>query len=382
MFTIQIYKNSTTQDIQEFLLNHKNSSFFQSGIWVQFNKDYFHKNYYFISVKDGNEIKLASLILENNLFLNYKYLYCPSGPIFDFNDIDAFVFFISKIKEIIGGNIIFLRVEPKIDYSKIRPNKRDSYEVVKNLFLKQLGFKISIDQKQPETSLVIDLENRTEEAVLQQMKEKGRYNIKIAERNDIIVRKTNDIDSFYSLMQETTKRDGFFANDKEYYSKLLNYSDNIYLYSAYYENKVIASAIAAFYGDKVIYYYGASTSDGKYRKMMAPYILQWSMIKDALSMHYKYYDFLGISPSIDNIDNNYYIFNGLKEYIFKNKNDAERFITKHKFYGITQFKTRFGGRTVSYVGAIDKVYNAPIYYILDFLKILRRVLRKITKRRI
>jgi len=100
MFTIQIYKNSTTQDIQEFLLNHKNSSFFQSGIWVQFNKDYFHKNYYFISVKDGNEIKLASLILENNLFLNYKYLYCPSGPIFDFNDIDANLISLPSLTEI------------------------------------------------------------------------------------------------------------------------------------------------------------------------------------------------------------------------------------------------------------------------------------------
>lgn len=381
MLEIEIHKNNITKEIEEFLLKHKNNSFFQSEVWARINKEYFNKDYYFVAVKENNTIKLATLILENKIFFNYKYLYCPAGPIFDFEDQEVFDFFIKQLKKNIK-DIIFIRIDPKIDYKNIGINKLESHKIVSDFFLKKEKFIISKDQKQPETTLIIELENKTDENILKQMKEKGRYNIKIAEKNNIIVKKTGDIDSFYNLMLETTKRDGFFANNKDYYKKLVENSNEVSIYSAYYNDKVIASAITTFHGDKAMYYYGASTSQEEYRKIMAPYMLQWEMIKDARKMNYKYYDFLGISPIIDNIDGKYYIFNGLNKYEFNEKEDADNFIKNHKFYGITQFKTRFGGEVIDYIGAIDKVYNIPIYYILNLLKYFRKVLRAITKKRI
>lgn len=376
MLEIEIHKNSITREIEEFLLKHKNNSFFQSTNWANFNKDYFDRDYYYVAVKNKDDIRLASLIFENKIFLKYKYLYCSAGPVFDFEEQEAFSFFIRQLKKNIK-DIVFIRVDPKMDYKNIGIDKLESHEIISDFFLKKEKFVISKDQKQPETSLIINLENKNEEDILKQMKEKGRYNIKIAEKNNIVVKKTKDIDSFYNLMTETTKRDGFFANDKDYYSKLLE-NKNVCLYSAYYEDKVIASAITTFYGDKVMYYYGSSTSDEKYRKMMAPYLLQWEMIKEAKNMNYKYYDFLGISPAVDFINNRYYIFDGIYKNEFNNVQEAENLLKNHKFYGITQFKTRFGGDVVDYIGAIDRVYNPVIYYSLNIIKNIRKIVRKVT----
>lgn len=394
MLSIEIYKNNSTKEIEDFLSKHKNGSFFQSKLWGDFNKEYFNKEYYFVAVKNENKIKLATLILKNKLFLNYTYLYCPAGPVFDFEDDGIFNFFMKKIKKEIGSGVIFLRVDPRINYLELDNNIIEANNIIKNFFLKEQKFKISKDQKQPENTLKINLEkSKIEHDILMQMKEKGRYNIKVAEKNNITVKKTTlngiELDNFYNLMLETTKRDGFFANDKDYYSKLLsineknsNYINNVCLYSAYYNDKIIASAINVFYGDTATYYYGSSTSEENYRKMMAPYMLQWEMIKDAKKMNYKYYDFLGIAPNINEINSKFYIFNGLEKKEFTDKDSAENYLKNHKFYGITQFKTRFGGDIIKYPGAIDKIYNMKIYYIIDILKSIRKMIRKIIKIRV
>jgi lipid II:glycine glycyltransferase (peptidoglycan interpeptide bridge formation enzyme) len=45
------------------------------------------------------------------------------------------------------------------------------------------------------------------------MKAKGRYNIKVAEKNELVVKKSEitdeNIEIFYDLMMETTSRDSF-----------------------------------------------------------------------------------------------------------------------------------------------------------------------------
>ena len=78
----------------------------------------------------------------------------------------------------------------------------------------------------------------------------------------------------------------------------------------------------------------------------------------------------------------YGIFEGLRKQEFDKKEDAEKFLQNQKFYGITQFKKRFGGDFINYPGAIDKIYNPILYKCLNFLKIIRKTLRKILKVRI
>ncbi|MDD3302608.1 MAG: peptidoglycan bridge formation glycyltransferase FemA/FemB family protein [Candidatus Gracilibacteria bacterium] len=149
----------------------------------------------------------------------------------------------------------------------------------------------------PYTTL-IDL-SKKEKQILDEMKPKGRYNIKIAEKKEIEVievdKNTKNIEVFYNLMQETTTRDNFSGNKIDYYKIFLQTIKNSSLLIAYKDNTPISAGIFIFDKELSIYYYGASTNNKEYRNMMSPYLLQWTAIKKAKSIDSKYYDFLGIA---------------------------------------------------------------------------------------
>ncbi len=152
----------------------------------------------------------------------------------------------------------------------------------------------------PYTS-VIDL-SMSEDDILSKMKPKWRYNIRLASKKwvEVLEVEKNDknISTFYDLMLETTSRDWFNGNNLDYYKTFLNTIKESKLLFAYYEWKVIAAGIFT-YTDVAIYYYWASTSDKKYRNIMAPYLLQWEAIKIWKEKWCKFYDFLWVSTPWD-----------------------------------------------------------------------------------
>ncbi len=154
----------------------------------------------------------------------------------------------------------------------------------------------------PYTS-VINLE-QTEEEILAKMKPKGRYNIKVAIKKWVEVKKVEkteeNIKIYYDLMIETTARDSFNWNNLDYYKIFLKSLKNGELLLAYVWEKVIAWWIFIFDKEISIYYYWASTSNKEYRNMMAPYLLQWTAIKIAKDYWSKIYDFLWVATPWDN----------------------------------------------------------------------------------
>jgi hypothetical protein len=148
----------------------------------------------------------------------------------------------------------------------------------------------------PPFTAVIDLEKNLEE-ILADMKPKGRYNIKLAEKKWVICKiaekSKENISLFFSMMQETCSRDNFAWNTFEYYEYFLKNIGWAELFIAYFEETPIASGIFIFKDDVSFYYYGASTSN--FRNLMAPYLLQWTAIQEAKKRGGKIYDFLGIA---------------------------------------------------------------------------------------
>ncbi len=153
---------------------------------------------------------------------------------------------------------------------------------------------------EPVTRL-LDL-GQSDEELLADMKQKGRYNIKLAEKNGCEVRRVSptseNIDVFYGLLRDTTDRDGFSANGKAYYEHLLRCRNHPSegLYIAYWQGRAVAASILTISGTTATYYYGASASDPEIRRLMAPYLLQWEMIRSAKASGCLWYDFLGIAP--------------------------------------------------------------------------------------
>jgi len=125
----------------------------------------------------------------------------------------------------------------------------------------------------PQTSLVIDL-SQSEEEILAQMKPKGRYNIKVAEKHHVKVEVSSDVDTFYHLLKKTGGRDGFGIHEKEYYQNMLGaLGQHAQLLMARYEDRVVAGGIFVYLDEWGIYYYGAS--DHHYRKFMASANTDW-----------------------------------------------------------------------------------------------------------
>ncbi len=201
----------------------------------------------------------------------------------------------------------------------------------------------SVKSIQPANTLLLDL-NKSEEELLAEMHQKTRYNIRLAKKKGVKVEKMEDkskaMDIFSKLIKETSVRDKFTPHSDDYYQKMLKaLGQNVNLWVAKYEDKILAANIVVSFGDTVTYLHGASANE--HRNLMAPHLLQWEQIKWAKENNFKIYDFWGISDS------------------------------DSRWAGFTRFKKGFGGYEKNLPGTFDLVYNQRAYKIYNFIKKFR-----------
>lgn len=169
-----------------------------------------------------------------------------------------------------------------------------------------------------------------EEAILAQMKPKGRYNIGLAQRHGVQVRETvepADFQVFYDLLDEAGQRDDFFIEPIDHFDLLLAQlvpAGHARLLLAEHSGQPLAGMILTIYGERATYLYGGIANIQ--RKVMAGYALQWAAIQAARQAGCRTYDFYGFEPHGD---------------------------PNHQFAGFSRFKRQFGGTPVRFVGAHD-----------------------------
>lgn len=304
----------------KFLDHHPLSSIHQIPQWGEFQQATPTRGKFWIVALEKNEKIIAgTMIIRHKLPKGYCWFYAARGPLLDFDNpkiaqkqMNALL---DHIKEIARReHAVFLRIDPALT-----PEKPIIFK----------GFQKTNKGFQPNHTLIIDL-SKSEAEILSEMKQKGRYNIKLAEKKGVKIRisdpantaqLTKDIDAFYKLLSETTSRDKFHGHNKEFYKNMVQIlgKNHAKLYVAEYKNDIIAATIVTHFKDTAIYYYGVSGN--QHRNVMAPYLLQWQAIKDAKEAGLKHYDFLGISPPNQ---------------------------PRHAWAGVTDFKSKFGGQEVSY----------------------------------
>lgn len=346
-------------------------SLYQTSIWELFQKQIPGKGKSWTCIvtdpKKNNHILGGGLIILHSLPFNLSWLECPRGPVFDVTHTSAlspseleyfFQNFLEQVKKIADEHrAVFLRIDPPI----IALDSASNIPLVEaySSLTEKLHFKPAHASYFPQTTLTIDLA-KTPEEILKQMKSKGRYNIKLAEKHGITIERINThtnkeaIAQFYDLIKQTAKRDNFFAHNLAYYESMLeSLGDSATLFMAYHKQKPVAGLIATYFADTATYYYGASSYAD--RPLMAPYLLQWHVILDARSQGYKTYDLLGIatleSPAPLPI--------------------AYTYDTSHPLAGVTDFKTKFGGNVISYLSAKELIYRPMWYWIIKMRKRLR-----------
>ncbi len=202
--------------------------------------------------------------------------------------------------------------------------------------------------RQPQHTLILDL-TKTEEALLNEMHSKTRYNIRLAEKKGVEIKEEKNVDWFWKLNEETTARDGFKSHGKTYYEKMLEMSI-VHQLTAFFDGKPIASHIYIAWNGRCTYLHGASSNE--YRNVMAPYLLQWESIKFAKKFGNTEYDFWGVAAP---------------------KEGGKRFHTyswdeSDTLSNVTRYKAGFGGQVVSYPDAFEVSLKPVLYGLFRFMK--------------
>ncbi len=196
---------------------------------------------------------------------------------------------------------------------------------------------------QPPRTIVISLEG-SEDDVLARMKQKCRYNVRLAEKKGITVRAWDDLDGFHRLMQVTGGRDGFGVHSLAYYKKaydLFYPAGMAELLVAEFEGKPLAALMIFAIGKRSWYLYGASNDEERNR--MPTYLLQWEAIRWAKARGCTEYDLWGV-PDADE---------ATLEAEFETRHDG--------LWGVYRFKRGFGGEVKRASQALDRVYMPLLY---------------------
>ncbi len=206
----------------------------------------------------------------------------------------------------------------------------------------------SITNILPTSTLYVDLQLELH-TILERMKPKTRYNIKLSQKKGVTVRiaDMSEIHIWYDLYTETAYRNGLYVNDIKYFEAILTAKAdktkspaNVYYLIAEFDNKPLAAMFLIHTGNRASYLYGASSSTN--RNYMATYALQWFAIKFSKERGCKEYDMFGISPS----------------------NDAS-----HPLYGLYKFKKGFGGDVFYSLGCWDYPFDQEKYNVFKSLEI-------------
>nr|HPO50977.1 peptidoglycan bridge formation glycyltransferase FemA/FemB family protein [Spirochaetota bacterium] len=247
-----IFSEKDIDDYKTFINGDAYSGIWHSVEWLDFQlKTLKAVNGFFFGVKDENEIVLAGLFLIQKS-KKFKFGYIPAGFLYKKINAEILNFLFNNINNLAKKeNLLFTQVD------SITPFDGNLDILLKNEKRVKTGLKLPI----PQFTNTIDL-SLSYDDILAAMKPKGRYNIKLAEKKGVRIKKgsISEISEFYKLLKETTERDGFRPNNEEYYRKMVEIIPNSQLLVAYHEEDILASGIFTYFNNQGLYYYGASSN--------------------------------------------------------------------------------------------------------------------------
>ncbi len=343
----EIIKADAAKEFDSFVASHPKGHFMQQSAWAKVKNNWIWRGI-ICRDSDGN-IKGTMAVIIRRLpgGIPFSMLYAPRGPVCDLHDKAVFAELMDGAKQLakeFGGYVLQVDTDTKVDdteYEKIAVD---------------YGFKVGERSKnfegiQPRFVFRLDVKDKTEEELMEIFHSKTRYNIRLAMRKGVTVSigTREDLKTFHDIMVITGTRDEFVVRTLEYFEKMYDCMapENLRLYLAHYDGKIVAGTLAILYGNKVWYLYGASSND--YRNVMPNYLLQLEMIKWALENKCDVYDFRGISGDIDE---------------------------SNPLYGLYRFKKGFNGKFTEFVGEMDYVFSPFMYFMVEHGEKIYRELRK------
>jgi lipid II:glycine glycyltransferase (peptidoglycan interpeptide bridge formation enzyme) len=367
---------------------------------------------HYLGVKKDKKIIAASMFVSITRHFGYKEFYSPRGLLVDYHDKELLKFFTNSIKDYVKKNKGYeFRIDPYVINIERDTNGDvvdggiDNTDIRSNLLA--LGYKRvkKEDMEQVGWMYVLDIDGKTEDEVLKNMKPNTRNTIRKTLKNgiEIVELEKKDLPLFHKIMIETGERKGFSIRKLDYFENMydlfyprgeikylltkLDLSKHIKmleedkkkqleerekLSDAKYNDgkrKAIDSAISGIdkrisHAKELIEKHGkvinlsssmfimtdpeiVYLSSGNYEEFMSynsQYLIQWEMIKYGIEHGFKRYNFYGITGNFD-------------------KNDKD--------YGIYEFKTGFNGFVEELVGEFSYP-TSFMYYVFNLIKKVRK----------
>lgn len=312
--------------------------FFQSWNWIEVQKKLGFTATRLGLYENDELVGVVAAVLV--LAKRGRYVHLRHGPVLLEQKKEWYDTLLGSVKEIAKeSNCSFIRMSPLIEES----------ESVHTL-MQSLGAKNApIHNMDAEVCWVLDI-TKPEDELLAQMRKSHRYLIKKALQEPI------EILAFHTLTDEARSFLDIYkglANKRHFVPhrglleeiEILGADNESLLLLAKYQGKIIGGAVIGFVGDMAIYHHGAT--DDEYRNLSVSHLLQWYAIREAKKRGKKLYNFWGIAP-----------------------NESK----KHPWYGLTLFKTGFGGEKKVFLHAKDLVLS-PLYwktYLIELVSKIRK----------
>ncbi len=221
---------------------------------------------------------------------------------------------------------------------KIEPEAPESDDLA--AVLEANGYRRSPQRVQPLSTIHVDLKG-SEDEILGRMKQKWRYNIRLAERKGVTVREggVDDLPAIQRLMDATGARDGFGVHNADYHRQatdLFAPSGLLAWRLAEHEGRLLAAIAVFALGVTAIYMWGASSDED--RNLMPNHAVQWDAMRWARSRGCTVYDLWGIPDEVGAAPESYAEPDSWGQ---------------GGLWGVYRFKQGFGGAVVRYTGAWD-----------------------------
>ena len=260
-----------------------------------------------------------------------RYLEIPCGPLIDWADEEMVRNAFSKITETAR--------QEKCAFVRIRPQLMATPENMK--LMEKLGLRKAPMHLAAEHTVMIDL-TTDEEKLLANMRRQTRYEVRRAEKLEIVVTSSRSEEifrEFREVQAETAKRQNFVPPSlKVLLAEREAFGENITIYKASTaDGGAIAYGLVICDGREGDYYEAASTELN--RKMPGAYAILWKAIRELKAAGYERFNLWGIAPPGQ---------------------------PNHRYAGVTTFKTGFGGELVEYVPAHDLVISR-VKYLKDLV---------------
>lgn len=326
----------------EFITSHQESNFLQSWDFYDFHASRGNVITRRIAVNSRGRIVAAYAGVVETARRGV-HLAVAGGPILDWsNESLVEATFADLRSEGRRLNCAFVRLRPQLELSA------NSLALFRRFSARPAPMYLSVEH-----AGVLDL-TKSEDELLKNMRQRLRRALRKAEKNHITVETSTDpadVHQFYQIQLETAARHDFYAFKEDFLTKqfaAFAKSGSAVLYTAKYEGQILAQNFMIFYGAEASYHYGVSSELGT--KLSGAPLLHLAAMRDAKARGLTRYNLWGIVPE-----------------------DA----TRHRFYGVSNFKRGFGVTELKYLPAHDLVLRPLPYLKTLLIETFRRRLRHV-----